>query len=81
MTRAARGFTLVEVLVALAITAIALVAGLKATAALTDNAGRDLVATAELASAASVPASSPKRYSKARFCGASGCSAGSSGFR
>lgn len=34
------GFTLVEVLVALAITAIALVAGLKATAALTDNAGR-----------------------------------------
>ena len=37
---AARGFTLVEVLVALAITAIALVAGLKATAALTDNADR-----------------------------------------
>ncbi|MFD1893187.1 type II secretion system minor pseudopilin GspI [Ottowia beijingensis] len=36
----ARGFTLVEVLVALAITAIALVAGLKATAALTDNADR-----------------------------------------
>jgi len=35
-----RGFTLVEVLVALAITAIALVAGLKATAALTDNADR-----------------------------------------
>ena len=40
MTQRARGFTLVEVLVALAITAIALVAGLKATAALTDNAGR-----------------------------------------
>ena len=36
----ARGFTLVEVMVALAITAIALVAGLKATAALTDNAQR-----------------------------------------
>lgn len=34
------GFTLVEVMVALAITAIALVAGLKATAALTDNADR-----------------------------------------
>jgi general secretion pathway protein I len=34
------GFTLVEVLVALAITAIALVAGLKATSALTDNADR-----------------------------------------
>ena len=40
MTQRAHGFTLVEVLVALAITAIALVAGLKATAALTDNAGR-----------------------------------------
>ena len=38
--RLARGFTLVEVMVALAITAIALVAGLKATAALTDNAQR-----------------------------------------
>lgn len=38
--RAARGFTLVEVMVALSITAIALVAGLKATAALTDNAQR-----------------------------------------
>lgn len=35
-----RGFTLVEVMVALAITAIALVAGLKATAALTNNAQR-----------------------------------------
>ena len=35
-----RGFTLVEVLVALAITAIALGAGLKAAAALTDNAQR-----------------------------------------
>lgn len=34
------GFTLVEVLVALAITAIALVAGLKATAALTRNSER-----------------------------------------
>ena len=38
--RRVRGFTLIEVMVALAITAIALVAGLKATAALTDNAGR-----------------------------------------
>ncbi len=38
--RRARGFTLVEVMVALGITAIALVAGLKATAALTDNAER-----------------------------------------
>ena len=38
--RAKRGFTLVEVMVALAITAIALVAGLKATAALNENAGR-----------------------------------------
>lgn len=38
--RRARGFTLVEVLVALGIVAIALVAGLKATAALTDNAQR-----------------------------------------
>lgn len=37
---AAGGFTLVEVMVALAITAIVLVAGLKATAALTDNAER-----------------------------------------
>jgi general secretion pathway protein I len=35
-----RGFTLIEVLVALTITAIALVAGLKASAALTDNAER-----------------------------------------
>jgi len=35
-----RGFTLVEVMVALDITAIALVAGLKATAALTSNADR-----------------------------------------
>ncbi len=34
------GFTLIEVLVALGITAIALVAGLQATAALTDNALR-----------------------------------------
>ncbi len=36
----AGGFTLIEVLVALGITALALVAGLKATAALTDNAMR-----------------------------------------
>ena len=35
-----RGFTLVEVLVALAITALALGAGLKAAGALTDNAQR-----------------------------------------
>lgn len=34
------GFTLVEVLVALAVTAIALAAGLRATGALTDNAER-----------------------------------------
>ncbi|MDR2153453.1 MAG: type II secretion system minor pseudopilin GspI [Burkholderiaceae bacterium] len=34
------GFTLIEVLVALTITAIVLIAGFKATAALTDNAGR-----------------------------------------
>jgi general secretion pathway protein I len=39
MTRG-RGFTLVEVLVALGIVAIALVAGLRATAALTQNAQR-----------------------------------------
>jgi general secretion pathway protein I len=38
--RRARGFTLVEVLVALAIVSIALLAGLKATTALTDNAMR-----------------------------------------
>ena len=49
MTQRTRGFTLVEVLVALAITAIALVAGLKATAALTDNAGRqDTVLLAQI---------------------------------
>ncbi|WP_234413947.1 type II secretion system minor pseudopilin GspI [Ideonella sp. A 288] len=35
-----RGFTLVEVLVALTIVAVSLGAGLKAAAALTDNAGR-----------------------------------------
>ena len=39
MTRS-RGFTLVEVLVALGIVAIALVAGLRASAALTNNAQR-----------------------------------------
>jgi len=38
--RGARGFTLVEVLVALGIVAIALVAGLQATSALTRNAQR-----------------------------------------
>jgi general secretion pathway protein I len=36
----ARGFTLIEVLVALSIVAIALLAGLQATAALTNNAQR-----------------------------------------
>lgn len=40
MTRNARGFTLVEILVALAIVAIALTAGLQATSALTNNAAR-----------------------------------------
>ena len=40
MTRAPRGFTLIEVLVALGIVAIALMAGLQATAALTNNAHR-----------------------------------------
>ena len=38
--RSARGFTLVEVLVALGIVAIALMAGLQATSALTNNAQR-----------------------------------------
>ena len=38
--RRSRGFTLVEVLVALGIVAIALVAGLQASAALTNNAQR-----------------------------------------
>jgi len=38
--KCARGFTLVEVLVALGIVAIALVAGMQATAALTNNAQR-----------------------------------------
>jgi general secretion pathway protein I len=38
--RNSRGFTLIEVLVALGIVAIALVAGLQATAALTNNAQR-----------------------------------------
>lgn len=38
--RPARGFTLIEVLVALGIVAIALVAGLQATTALTNNARR-----------------------------------------
>ena len=40
MKRLARGFTLIEVLVALGIVAIALVAGLQATMALTNNAQR-----------------------------------------
>lgn len=40
MSTAQRGFTLVEVLVALAIVAIALAAGLQATSALTRNAER-----------------------------------------
>ncbi len=40
--RSTRGFTLVEVMVALGIVAIALTAGLKATAALTDNARRQV---------------------------------------
>ena len=40
MMKLARGFTLVEVLVALGIVAIALVAGLQASAALTSNAQR-----------------------------------------
>ena len=39
-TRAARGFTLIEVLVALAIVAVALGAGIKAAGALTNNAQR-----------------------------------------
>lgn len=40
MKRTARGFTLIEVLVALGIVAIALVTGLQATMALTNNAQR-----------------------------------------
>ena len=40
MKRAQCGFTLIEVMVALGIVAITLVAGLKATVALTDNAQR-----------------------------------------
>ena len=46
----ANGFTLVEVLVALAITAVALGAGLKAAGALTDNAQRltDVTACSQL---------------------------------
>ncbi len=40
MKRAPRGFTLIEVLVALGIVAVTLVAGLKATMALTENAQR-----------------------------------------
>ncbi|MFO1217752.1 MAG: type II secretion system minor pseudopilin GspI [Burkholderiaceae bacterium] len=40
MTRASSGFTLVEVLVAVAIVAISLAAGLKAAGSLTDNAQR-----------------------------------------
>lgn len=38
--RASQGFTLVEVLVALSIVAVALIAGLRASAALSDNAQR-----------------------------------------
>jgi general secretion pathway protein I len=44
--RSARGFTLIEVLVALAIVAIALGAGIKAAGALSDNAGRLKTVTA-----------------------------------
>ena len=40
MSRSTRGFTLVEVLVALGIVAITLIAGLQASAALTANASR-----------------------------------------
>lgn len=40
MTRGTRGFTLIEVLVALGIVAVTLVAGLRATMALSDNAQR-----------------------------------------
>jgi general secretion pathway protein I len=40
MKQGARGFTLIEVLVALVITAISLAAGIKAAGALTDNAAR-----------------------------------------
>ena len=40
MTRHGRGFTLIEVLVALGIVAVTLVAGLRATMALSDNAQR-----------------------------------------
>jgi general secretion pathway protein I len=40
MTPRRAGFTLIEVMVALAVTAIALIAGFKATAALTGNADR-----------------------------------------
>jgi general secretion pathway protein I len=40
VTRPSRGFTLIEVLVALGIVAIALVAGVQATTALTNNARR-----------------------------------------
>ena len=40
MTRPPRGFTLIEVMVALAIVAVALGAGLRAAGALTDNAQR-----------------------------------------
>jgi general secretion pathway protein I len=46
MKRAGRGFTLIEVLVAVAVVAVALSAGIKAAGALTDNAQRlgDVVA-------------------------------------
>jgi len=47
--RAARGFTLIEVLVALVLVAVALAAGLKAAGALTGNAERlDAVLAAQL---------------------------------
>ncbi len=45
MTRRTRGFTLIEVMVALAITAIALGAGIRAAGALTDNSQRMIEVT------------------------------------